>query len=315
MSVRCGEKIIYKEDIDTNEGRQLSNLYSGSHDYYSLFINSYLKLYAFDKEKLVGAVRVISEGVETALLVDLATASEYEEVKKELLSRIEEKLSDRRVMVYSGRDDLDFYEEAGYGRCKNAWTYFNSSLDEADFLPAGYKYENEFISYSVGAEKKLKEAAITYKEGEITSGFEEVNELLTKAFFGKPHDISKTTEAFTNSQYFVSAYDDEKLVGVARAVSDNDRYATILNVAVDPEYQGLSIGKNIVLRLSEIIRADIVVLNTHPGAVGFYNRLTQYRRNRYVFEKFITKEERAAMPPERRAAMFTPKGYKFPDEY
>lgn len=202
-----------------------------------------------------------------------------------------------------------------YGRCKNAWTYFNSSLNEADFLPAGYKYENEFISYSVGAEKKQKEAEITYKVGAVESGYEEVNELLTKAFFGNPHDISKTTKAFSNSRYFVSAYDNGKLVGVARAVSDNDKYATILNVAVDPEYQGLSIGKNIVLKLSEIIRADIVVLNTHPGAVGFYNRLAQYRRNRYVFEKFITNEERAAMPPERRMAMFTPKGYKFPDEY
>ncbi len=315
MSVSYGEEIIYKEDIDINEGRQLSDLYSGSRDYYSLFSNSYLKLYAFDREKLVGAVRVISEGVETALLVDLATSSGYEKVKKELLLRIEEKLLDRRVMVYAGREDLDFYEEEGYGRCKNAWTYFNSSLDEADFLPAGYKYENEFISYSVGAEKKIKEVEITYKEGDITSGFEEVNELLTKAFFGKPHDISKTTKAFSNSQYFVSAYDNEKLVGVARAVSDNDKYATILNVAVDTEYQGLSIGKNIVLKLSEIIRADIVVLNTHPGAVGFYNRLTQYRRNKYVFEKFITIGDRAGMPPERRAAMFTPKGYKFPDEY
>ena len=97
------------------------------------------------------------------------------------------------------------------------------------------------------------------------------------------------------------------------------------------KYQGLSIGKRLVRRLDEQIREEIVVLNTHPGAVGFYNRFPEYRRNKYVFEKHITGPEEKrperpqsggsgekrpqGSPSDFRAKMFTPAGYRFPDEY
>ncbi len=97
--------------------------------------------------------------------------------------------------------------------------------------------------------------------------------------------------------------------------STEGKYATILNVAVDPGYQGLSIGKNLVLNLSGLIPAKTIVLNTHPGAVGFYNKIREYRRNLYVFEKHIHEGGQREMPPERRISMFTPKGFKFPQEY
>lgn len=308
--------ITYSKDINVVKKNELNRMYGGTCDYYSLFDKSYLKAFALDEGRVVGAVRVISEGLETALLVDLLTLEEYgHEIKRGLILELEKELDDRRVMVYSKREDLEFFEELGYGRCKNAWTYFKVGLDENSFLPVGYKYENEFYSYSIGTVNESKRTEITYQFGHENASFEAINEVLEKAFFGRPHDLDKTIAVFSNSQYSVTAFDGNRLVGVARAVSDNDKYATILNVAVDPEYQGLSIGKKIVLKLSEIIDADIVVLNTHPGAVGFYNRLKEYRRNKYVFEKHITKEGKADMPPERRAAMFTPKGYKFPDEY
>lgn len=265
---------------------------------------------------MVGAVRVLSEGVETALLVDLAVkSSEYAYVKELLLNKLEEHLVGRRVMAYGTKDNLEVFETLGYGRCKNAWTFFKDGLNERDFLPAGYKYENEFVKYSSATVNEPKKTEITYKEGYEDACYNDINTLLTKAFFGRPHDIHKTKAAFERSRYIVTAYDGDRLVGIARAVSDEKFYATILNVAVDPEYQGLSIGKKIVLMLSELIPANVVVLNTHPGAVGFYNKISQYRRNKYVFEKHIAEGERKIMDPERMGAMFTPKGYRFPDEY
>jgi len=307
--------ITYSKDINIVMKNELNQMYGNTRDYYSLFEKSFLKVFAFDESKVVGAVRVISEGLETALLVDLKVLSEYGlDIKKGLILELEKELIDRRVMVYSNREDVDFFEGLGYGRCKNAWTYFKEGLDEQDFLPAGYRYENEFITYITGASNGTKKTEITYKIGHTDASFEDINDLLTQAF-GRPHDLDRTTSVFTNSQYSVSAFDGDKLVGVARAVSDKDKYANILNVAVNPEYQGMSIGRNIVLKLSEIIEAEVVVLNTHPGAVGFYNRLREYRRNKYVFEKQITVDGKNEMPPERRAAMFTPAGYKFPDEY
>lgn len=295
---------------------ELNKLYGNIRDYYHAFEKSHLAVFGFEEKKLIGAARIISEGVETALLVDLQVAEGYGlSVKKELVDTLESKLADRRVMVYSKKDDLNFWEEIGYGRCKNAWTYYKDSLSESEFLPSGYKYENEFVSNSVPTLKNPQKTEIVYKAGYENATFEDINELLTKAFWGHQHDIHKTTAAFVNSQYAVSAFDGNKLVGIARAVSDLEHYATILNVAVDPEYQGLSIGKKVVLKLSELIDAEVVVLNTHPGAIGFYNGLKEYRRNKYVFEKHISGGIGTEMPLEKRNAMFTPKGYKFPDEY
>ena len=66
------------------------------------------------------------------------------------IEAMEAKLTDRRVMVFGCRADLPFWEELGYGRCKNAWTYFRPGFEERDFLPGGYQYENEFL-----AEKRI----------------------------------------------------------------------------------------------------------------------------------------------------------------
>ena len=108
-------------------------------------------------------------------------------------------------------------------------------------------------------------------------------------------------------------------MGTARAAADGKRYATILNVAVDPEYQGLSIGKNVVVKLAESVSEEIVVLDSHAGVINFYNRLKEFRRNKYVFEKFIpdpSSERRfGGGNADFRTQMFTPAGYRFPDEY
>ena len=326
--------IKYIKDINDADRVGLNALYGNTDDYYGLFENSLIRVFAIENGKIIGAVRVISEGVETDLLVDLKVSDRYDGqtaagIKKSLIREAEKEITDRRVMVYGSHEDMELYEDLGYGRCKNAWTFFRDGMKESVFLPAGYRFENEFISPSIpflavdGKNRKDIVGEIVYRTGFEDTGFEEINDILTRAFGGRSHDVNRTKEAFENSRYSVTAYDGKK-------------FATILNVAVDPDYQGLSIGKKIVLKLSEIIEAEVIVLNTHPGAVGFYNKLKEYRRNRYVFEKFIRNDEnrkkdisgekkelseKSGVRPENdkkssdwMAAMFTPKGYRFPDE-
>lgn len=295
----------------------INSFYGLSYDYYELFKNSLYKVFAYDDNKLIGAVRAISEGVETALLVDLIFDKSYDnKIKEDLIKEIEKELLGRRVMVYGNKDELDFYESLGYLRCKNAWTYDKGQIDEKEFLPFGYKFENEFNNKENKDNKKILDVEVTYKDNYDETTFEDINELLTRGFFGRPHDLNKTKIAFSNSNYVVTAYDGAKLIGIARAVSDGYKYATILNVVIDPDYQGLSIGKNLLLKLSKLIKEDIIVLNTHPGAVGFYNKIKEYRRNKYVFEKQIREEANDKfLDNERIKAMFTPRGYKYPDEY
>ena len=57
----------------------------------------------------------------------------------------------------------------------------------------------------------------------------------------------KTIEkAFKNSQYVVSAWDGNKLIGFARVITDGSLFATIWNMLIKPEYQKQGIGKQLI---------------------------------------------------------------------
>ncbi len=71
----------------------------------------------------------------------------------------------------------------------------------------------------------------------------------------------------------VGAWDGERLVGFARAISDGEHRAYIEDVVVDPEYRGRGIGERIVAALVQAIgRVHIVSLFCEPERVEFYGR-------------------------------------------
>ncbi len=308
--------IIYSNDINKLNKDNLLELYGNSYDYLEAFKNSNYLL-ALDNDKLVGAIRYITEGIETALVVDLkVNHNNSYEIKKNLIKGIEDKLIGKRIMFNSNLDDIDLLEELGYNRCKNAWTYLENAPDLKNsnlFLPLGFSYLGEEKTRK--GKDKINEN-IKYEFGYNEEKSNEINDVLSDAF-GHLHDVNKTKEAFINSQYVILAYIDNKLVGVARALGDSKLYATILNVAVSKQYQGLGIGTNIILRLSKEIKETLIILNTHPGAVGFYNSIKEYRRNKYLFERripFLNEEIRIPKDNSFFNKMFTEKGFRFKDE-
>ena len=308
--------IIYSNDINKLNMDNLLELYGNSYDYLEAFKNSNYLL-ALDNDKLVGAIRYITEGIETALVVDLkVNHNNSYEIKKNLIKGIEDKLIGKRIMFNSNLDDIDLLEELGYNRCKNAWTYLENAPDLKNsnlFLPLGFSYLGEEKTRK--GKDKINEN-IKYEFGYNEEKSNEINDVLSDAF-GHLHDVNKTKEAFINSQYVILAYIDNKLVGVARALGDSKLYATILNVAVSKQYQGLGIGTNIILRLSKEIKEKLIILNTHPGAVGFYNSIKEYRRNKYLFERripFLNEEIRIPKDNSFFNKMFTEKGFRFKDE-
>ena len=71
----------------------------------------------------------------------------------------------------------------------------------------------------------------------------------------------------------VGAWDGERLVGFARAVSDGEHRAYVEDVVVDPEYRGQGIGEQIVAALVGAIgEVHIVSLFCEPERVEFYGR-------------------------------------------
>lgn len=78
-------------------------------------------------------------------------------------------------------------------------------------------------------------------------------------------------QAFHNS-YYITAYDDGKLIGFARAISDNCYYTNIFDVIVRPEYQGRGIGKKMMLMLKEKFSGTYFFLTYTEGRKKFYEK-------------------------------------------
>lgn len=83
----------------------------------------------------------------------------------------------------------------------------------------------------------------------------------------------ETQKAFENSFLRVFIFDEGKLIGTGRAISDGVYQAAIYDIAVLPEYQGRGIGKMIMETLHSHLKGFNTILYAKPYAVEFYKKL------------------------------------------
>lgn len=105
------------------------------------------------------------------------------------------------------------------------------------------------------------------RNGKINS--KEVIEVFKSVGWNKEEE--KIIEAFKSS-YYITAHDSEKLVGFARAISDNYYYTGIYDVVVSLEYQGMGIGKNMVKILLDEFKGTYFFLSYTEGKRKFYEK-------------------------------------------
>ena len=93
-------------------------------------------------------------------------------------------------------------------------------------------------------------------------------------------DIGKLKTTFTNSMFKCFAYDGQNIIGVGRALADGADCSYICDIALHPEYQGLGLGKQIVLNLVKLSHGHKkIILYANPGKEGFYSKLGFKRMN------------------------------------
>lgn len=92
--------------------------------------------------------------------------------------------------------------------------------------------------------------------------------------------LRKVKKAIEHSFCVVSMYnqssDFRHLIGFARATSDHAFNATIWDVVVHPEYQGKGMGKALMEKIIDELRAEDIsniTLFADPHVVDFYRRL------------------------------------------
>lgn len=152
---------------------------------------------------------------------------------------------------------------------------------------------------------------IQYKIDKNDINWQEVADVLRRSGLSD-HTAEEQQLVFTNSYAVVFVYDEERIVGVARALSDGLLQAAIYNVALDEEYQGHGIGREMILRLVAQLKGQNIILYTHPKTVLLYEKLG-FRRAKTAMEFFDMEAEQLQWMEE--VGFFLPEHYRFCDEY
>lgn len=102
--------------------------------------------------------------------------------------------------------------------------------------------------------------------------WEEVCDVLNKAGLST-QSVELTQMAFENSYLKILVFDEDKLIGTGRAISDGVYQAGIYDIAVLPEHQSMGIGRIIMEELHKNLEGFNVILYAKPTAVNFYKKL------------------------------------------
>ncbi len=85
----------------------------------------------------------------------------------------------------------------------------------------------------------------------------------------------RLTKAINNSQQLITAWDEEKLIGLINGIDDGELTAYIHYLLVDPAYQGTGIGKELTNRLMKMYKGYryVLLIAETKALIGYYESL------------------------------------------
>ena len=93
----------------------------------------------------------------------------------------------------------------------------------------------------------MKYSQIQFSDNKSDIDLNQLRELFNiTAFWAQERSISDLSIAIANSEPVMAIYDDQRLVGFARATSDGIYRATIWDVVIHPDYRSYGLGKKLV---------------------------------------------------------------------
>lgn len=96
-------------------------------------------------------------------------------------------------------------------------------------------------------------------------------------------DLTRIRRMLEHANLSVSAWDAERLIGLARALTDFSYCCYLSDIAVHKDYQRQGIGKNLVQRLREQLSDEVmVILVAAPEVMDYYKHL-YFERNERVW--------------------------------
>jgi ribosomal protein S18 acetylase RimI-like enzyme len=93
----------------------------------------------------------------------------------------------------------------------------------------------------------MKVESIRFCDRPADIDFQQLQSLFNKsAFWAIDRQIEDLKIAIDRSEPVISAWEEDKLIGFARATSDGIYRATIFDVVIDPDYRRLGLGRKLV---------------------------------------------------------------------
>ncbi len=88
------------------------------------------------------------------------------------------------------------------------------------------------------------------------------------------NDLPRIARMFAAPSLTISAWADQKLVGLSRSLTDYAYCCYLSDLAVDQEYQGRGIGRELVQRTQAVIGEEVsLILLSAPDAMPYYPKL------------------------------------------
>jgi len=103
--------------------------------------------------------------------------------------------------------------------------------------------------------------------------------------FIENRDFDKIQSAFQKSYKVVTAWDEKRLIGSCRMLSDGICYGAIFDVAVLPEYQKKSVGKGLMNLLLKKEESMTIHLTSTFGNEDFYKKLG-FKKHKTAYSKY-----------------------------
>lgn len=115
---------------------------------------------------------------------------------------------------------------------------------------------------------------ITYSDQKEVQA-EDVAEVFRKSGIKRPYDdLDRIQRMIDHSDVIITAWDGDRMAGIARAITDYSYCCYLSDLAVDREYQKMGIGKELVNRLQDIVGEECsIILISAPTAVDYYPRI------------------------------------------
>jgi len=89
----------------------------------------------------------------------------------------------------------------------------------------------------------------------------------------KTIDVHRLEKMVNNSQIVITAWEDEKMIGFARCITDYVFNGQINNLVVHEEYRGKGIGKSLINNILENNKQVTFILRGDPENESFYKSL------------------------------------------